>query len=60
MSNDTSVSVLTQCGYCIKDICFQIVNGGTYSKEYTLKALRAGVAPSVFIPFSVSIPSYVQ
>jgi hypothetical protein len=60
MRNETSVSVLTQCGYCIKDTYFQIFYGGTNSKEYILHALRAGVAPTVFIPLSVSILSYVQ
>jgi hypothetical protein len=59
MRNETSVSVLTQCGYCIKDTYFQIVYGGTYSREYILQALLAGVAPTVLIPLSISIPSYV-
>jgi hypothetical protein len=60
MRNETSVSILTQSGYCIKDTYFQIVYGGTWSKEYILQELWAGVAPTVFIPLSVSIPSYVH
>jgi hypothetical protein len=58
MRNETSISVLAQCS--MKDTYFQIVYGGTYTKEYILKVLWAGVAPTVFIPLSVSIPSFVQ
>jgi hypothetical protein len=60
MRNGTSVTVLTQCSDCIKDTYLQIVYGGTYSEEHILKALQAGVASTVFIPLSLSIPSYVQ
>jgi hypothetical protein len=50
-----SVGVLRHSGYYIMDNYFQISHGGIYSKEHLLRTLLASVAPTAFIPLSVSL-----